>query len=148
MITTPFLILYSGIIIIIFYLYEIKKNITSPDFYYMTVYLCVRPDDQPNDISNQWLMERFLSFRIIPRIGDSLVVPIWANKLPTVTEIKLHRDGVCEVWCDVTTSADNIAEKVAELHETYGWHYTNTSNPKFHHLVNEVKLEHRKYTSD
>ena len=88
MITTPFLILYSGIIIIIFYLYEIKKNITSPDFYYMTVYLCVRPDDQPNDISNQWLMERFLSFRIIPRIGDSLVVPIWANKLPTVTEIK------------------------------------------------------------
>ena len=93
-------------------------------------------------------MERFLSFRIIPRIGDSLVVPIWANKLPTVTEIKLHRDGVCEVWCDVTTSVDNIDSKVAELHDIYGWIYTYTPDPKFHNLANEFKLKHRKYKSD
>jgi len=132
-------------LIIIGLVFDIKRQIEKPDKkYYMNVYLCLRSNDDPSNTSKQWLLSRFTSFRIIPRVGDTLVMALWDEKYPSVTGVKLHTDGICEVWCDLYVPLHEIADKVEKLNQEKKWIIEGSSDPKYHQFVNQTKLSGRK----
>jgi hypothetical protein len=136
-------IFFIGFILQIIYLKKIDARLSDLQKYYVTVILCVKPDKTTIDVKNNWLLEKLCTFRIIPRIGDTLALDIWESKLPSVTEVILHSDGRCEIWCDLLVKETEIDGKINEV---YGWIIRGDSDPKFHNLVNQPKLKRRKYS--
>ena len=75
--------------------HDVKENVEATREFYMNVYLVVRSETDPENTKKQWLLEKFCSFRIVPRVGDTLHL---ANgQYPLVTEVQLRTDGTCTV---------------------------------------------------
>lgn len=131
-----FIIAGTVVCLIFWKLNEIEKNFPSTVF--MNVYLCLRPASDPTNVGKQDLLDKFHSFRIVPRIGDTLAVGGQGLK---VTETQLHPDTTVTVWCDVIVP-DEEMEGRRQSYRDDKWS-ESSDNPLFRPELDEAKLTNR-----
>jgi len=92
------------------------NKLRTPSKPFATVNLCLWAEEHEDHFE---LLKRFSSFRIFPRVGDTLLFGPGCFK---ATEVVLKFDGTVAVWCDETMPKASLQE-ACDLYTDGGWYH-------------------------